>query len=75
MEASQLLFKVGRCIHEGAVCENGRGIPPLRLLLVKHSHVPKYAVALAAARSRGKLVAQLLCDEMVIVPELDNACI
>jgi len=72
LEASQLLFKVGRCIHDGAVCENGRGIPPLRLLLVKQSRVPKYAVALAAARLRRRLVAQFLCDEMVIVPVLDN---
>jgi hypothetical protein len=42
------------------------------LLPIEDSQVPKYAFALAAARLRGKLAAQNLCDEMVIVPVLDN---
>jgi hypothetical protein len=45
---------------------------PLRLLSIEHSQVPKYAFALAAARLQGKLVVQLSCNQMVIVPVLDS---
>lgn len=65
-------FKNGRGIHDGTVCEDRRGIAPLRLLTIEHSQVPKYPFALAAARLRGKLVAQCFGDEMVMVPVLDN---
>ena len=71
-EGSQSLFKVARRIHDGTVREGRRRIVPLRLLRVEHSHVPKYAFALAAVWLRKKLVAQLCCDEMVNVPKLDN---
>jgi len=59
-------------MHDSTVREDRRSSTPLRLLPVEHSQVPKYAVALAAARLRGKLAAQFSCDEMVIVPVLDN---
>jgi len=39
---------------------------------IEHSQVPKYAPALAAAMLQGKLAVQLACDEMVVVPVLDN---
>jgi hypothetical protein len=42
------------------------------MLPIEHGQVPKYALALAAARLRGELLPQLPCDEVVIVPELDN---
>jgi hypothetical protein len=71
-EGSQSLFKVARRIHDGTVREGRRRIAPLRSLPIERSQVPKYAFALAAARLRGKLAAQSLCDEMVIVPVLDN---
>jgi hypothetical protein len=44
----------------------------LRLLPIEQSQVPEYAFALAAAWLRGKLAAQILCDEMVLVPVLDH---
>jgi hypothetical protein len=69
------LFEGGCCIHNGTICEDRRRIAPLRLLPVEHSQVPKYPFALAAARLRGKLETQSLCDEMVIVPVLDNPCV
>jgi len=71
----KLLFKKTRRIHDGTIREDRRRIAPLRLLRIEHSQVPKYAVALAAARLRGKLAAQLSCDEMVIVPVLDDPCV
>lgn len=72
MEASQLLFKIGRCIHDRTAREDRRRIAPMRLLPVEHSQVPKYAFALAAARLRGKLMAQLSSDKMVVIPILDD---
>jgi len=72
LRGCQQLGEIGCCIHNWTVSEQRRGIAPLRLLRVEHSHVPKYAFALAAAWLRKKLAAQLCCDEMVNVPVLDN---
>ncbi len=71
-EHSKPLLKGGCCNHHGAVSEHRRRIAPLRLLLIQHSQIPKYAFALAAARLRGKLLTQFPCHEMILVPILNS---
>ena len=71
-EHSESLIDDGCCIHNGSIGKHWRRIAPLRLPPIEHSQVPKYAPALAAARLQGKLAVQLSCDEMVVVPVLDN---
>jgi hypothetical protein len=68
----KLLFEGRCCIRDGSIGKHRRRVAPLRLLPIKHSQVPKYAPALAAARLQGKLVVQLSCDKMFVVPVLDN---
>jgi hypothetical protein len=72
LRGCQELGEIGRCVHDRTVSEQRGSFPPLRVLPIEHSQVPKHALALAAARLRGELVLQLPCDEMVVVPVLDN---
>ncbi len=75
LRGCQQLGKIGRCIEDRTVSEQRRRIAPFRVLPIEHSQVPKYAFALAAARLRGKLAVELPCDEMVMIPILDNPCV